>query len=103
MRKLPFMLRRDRCIATTIASNIGPLFQDCSLRNINGELAAGDLTLKSIGIFPPVRPFTWIAFLITTYGNEMQINTTYCGKALSEKDVAFVLQRVKNQLSKEST
>lgn len=95
---LPKLLRRDRSIATSILSNMGRMFPGSKWMNQDSKIASGGLTLDSIAIFPPVREFSWISALVSTYGGEMQFNCSYCEDAISKGDFVTIMESLKQNL-----
>lgn len=96
--KLDKLFRRDRCIATTILSNMGPLFTKSELVNDQSQLAAGELTLSELQIYPPVRPFTWLTSLVLTYGKKFVVNSSWCSRHMTSHDVDEILAQFKHNL-----
>ena len=95
---LPKLLRRDRSIATSILSNMGRMFPGSKWLDQDSRITSGGLTLDSIAIFPPVREFSWISALVSTYGGEMQFNCSYCEDAISKDDFMTIMESLKQNL-----
>lgn len=97
--RLNELLRNDRSVATTILSNMGKLFAGSPLKNSSGALEAAGLELKSIKVFPPVRPYTWLTTLVSSYAGTMDISVSYDATVLTESDVDSIMATFKASLS----
>ena len=96
--RLPQLLRRDRSIATTTLSNMGRIFKRSQLKAESGELQAGELTLKRFLPFPPVRRYTWMTTLVSTYANRLDVAASWCPEGLQAEDVDEILTEFKHNL-----
>jgi hypothetical protein len=67
------VLLADRCLATSVLSNLGDPTQDVDLPRRDGRLVVGDMVLKRIEAYPPVRPATHATFGITTHAGELTV------------------------------
>jgi NRPS condensation-like uncharacterized protein len=74
-RRLPGGLKRmlpeDRCVATTVLSNIGDLTRSIALPQRDGLLTAGNVVLERYDVLPPVRPLTSASFGVNTYAGRL--------------------------------
>jgi len=95
---LPKLLRRDRSIATSILSNMGRIYPDSKLKNSESKIESRGLTLDAISIFPPVREFSWMSALVSTYAGQMQLNCSFCEDAIGKEDVQSIMETMKQNL-----
>ena len=82
----PF-LSRDRCQATCVLSNLGPVLADI-----------GPDVIRAIEFFPPIRPLTSVAIGIVTYQGQMALSLRYDANALSPDQAAELLDRFVSKL-----
>lgn len=90
---VPFLLNRNRCLATVILSNVGDPSRRFLARfpRSGGKLRAGNLLLESISGVPPLRPLSRATVSIVTYGRELVVNIRCDPKSMSPADArAFV-------------
>ena len=74
---LPKILRRERCLATTVVSNLGKIFGDTPLRRRDGKLLAGELTIEAVDTAPPVRGGSGAASTFYTYAGQLSMSMNY--------------------------
>jgi hypothetical protein len=67
-------MRRKRCFATAVLSNVGRYFPDPAHKHRGERWQCGDLTLQWIGGVPPVRQLTSAAVIVIEYAGE----TSFC-------------------------
>ena len=97
-RRLHKMLRRDKSIATTILSNLGPILTRSPLTDEGKGLTSDGICLSRYHVYAPIRPHTWITFVVSTYRDQLQIHSTSCANFLSENDVEQILSRFKSNV-----
>ncbi|MBA4017499.1 MAG: hypothetical protein C0483_10035 [Pirellula sp.] len=91
---LPWLLRKRRCMATAVLTNMGDPTRRFAHRfpRQNGRCVIGNVVLESITGSPPIRPLTRVGFGIGTYAGRIVINAK-CDPALySDSDVQRILQ-----------
>jgi hypothetical protein len=71
------VLRRDRCVATCVVSNLGKIFIDTPLPRRDGKLVAGDLTVEAVDTAPPVRDGSGAALTFYTYAGQLSVSMNY--------------------------
>lgn len=72
---LPFLLRRDRCIATATLSNLGDPTRRFTARfpRCDGRIVCGNLVLEQVSGVPPLRHHTHVTLAIFAYRRRMTI------------------------------
>ncbi len=79
-RCIPRMLPTDRCLSTCVLSNLGePLAGEQALlsRLTRGSLPGAGLTLESLALLPPLRPYTAAAMGVVSHGDTTTITLHY--------------------------
>ena len=71
------VLRRDRCLATCVVSNLGRIFVDTPLPRRDGKLVAGELTVEAVDTAPPVRGGSGAALTFYTYAGQLSVSLNY--------------------------
>ena len=80
LRCLPRMLPTDRCLSTCVLSNLGePLADEHSLlsRTALWQRARAGLTLESLALLPPLRPYTAAALGVVSHRDTTTITLHY--------------------------
>ena len=72
-----------RCYSTAVLSNLGRPFVNSPLMGADGKVHAGNVTLERFELLPPVRPLTYAAFGVVTYGDETTISMNFDPRALT--------------------
>ncbi|MBI3468431.1 MAG: hypothetical protein HY000_35970 [Planctomycetes bacterium] len=67
-------IKEDRCMATTVLSNLGVRLDDLPLPYYKERILAGDVMLDRIEFTPPVRPLTHASLGVVTYAGELSIS-----------------------------
>lgn len=68
------MLPEDRCMATTVLSNVGDLTRSIALpKRDDGLMVAGNVVLERYDVLPPVRPLTSASFGVNTYAGRLSL------------------------------
>lgn len=86
-RNLPGGLKKhiwaNKCLVSSLLSNLGKLFENSPLRGACGRLVVGNVTLHSVEVLPPVRPHMQAAFVVGTYAGQLWATLRYDLRALS--------------------
>jgi hypothetical protein len=92
---LPWILRKPRCMATAILTNMGDPTRRFAHRfpRREGRCVVGDLVLDDITGSPPLRPLTRAGFGIGTYAGRIVINAK-CDPTLFADDDAREILRI---------
>ncbi len=80
-------LPADRCQATCVVSNLGPVFP-----------TIGTEVIRAIEFYPPIRPLTSAAFGVATHGGRIMLSLHYDASALSAEEGAELIDRVIDHL-----
>lgn len=65
------MLPGDRCLSTSVLSNVGDLTRCLALPVRDGRIVVGDTVLERYDVLPPVRPLTSASFGANSYNGRM--------------------------------
>jgi hypothetical protein len=102
VRRLPGGLSRmaakAQCAATTLLSNLGPLWADCPLPRQDGRIVLGGAVLESIDAVGPLRPYTYTAFSVFTYAGRFCTTLHYDPRAMSPAGAADLLEAYARRL-----
>jgi hypothetical protein len=74
---LEYMMRRDRCYATTSLSNMGRVLAQAPLPRHDDRLVAGGLLLVGVESAPPVRPFVATGLTCLYYCGRLTLVQNY--------------------------
>ena len=88
---LKSQLRSDRCLGTTVFSNLGIPFDRSPLMGSDGRLTAGEVTLESVEAAPPTRPLTHTTFVVHCYAGRLGVTLRYDPEVLREEDAESLL------------
>jgi hypothetical protein len=77
---LRHIARRDRCVVSSIFSNLGRPLARCPLPR---QLVAGDLILKQIDGTAPLRPYSCATFTAVEYARRLALTLHYDPRVLS--------------------
>ncbi len=77
----------DRCQATCVVSNLGPVFP-----------TIGTEVIRAIEFYPPIRPLTSAAFGVATHGGRLMLSLHYDAAALSAEEGAELIDLAIGQL-----
>lgn len=96
------LLPTDRCLATSVLSNLGDLENETVLPRREGRIAAGNMTLERVELLPPVRPMTHASFGAVSYAGRLTVSLTYDPHRFSRHDSRELLgcfvRRIQNSL-----
>lgn len=82
-RGLARLTRHDRCMATTVLTNIGVQFASSPIAGPDGRLVAGGAVLDGIEFLPPVWPLIPVSFGVVTYAQRLAISMAYDPQTVS--------------------
>lgn len=80
-------LPRDRCQATCVVSNLGPVFAGFA-----------PSLVRAVEFYPPIRPLTAAAFGVLTYNDCMTISLRYDPASVTADQAAELLERARHHL-----
>jgi hypothetical protein len=84
-------VRRERCLGTSVFSNLGVLFARSPLLDGHGRVVAGNMLLEGVSVVPPVRPLTHATFALTTYAQRLTLGMCYAGACLQRPQAEELL------------
>jgi NRPS condensation-like uncharacterized protein len=88
-RRLPGGLlaatRGQKCMVTTILTNLGPVLEDSRLPRDDDRIVAGNVVLQNADFLAPIRPLTQASFAVSTYAGRLGMNLQYDCRALSDE------------------
>jgi hypothetical protein len=90
--------RGDRCSTTCVLSNLGQPLSDARLPRQDGRLVAGSVTLESIELLPPLRPYTAAALTIQLYAERLAITMHYDLRSLTPTQAQDIFDRLLERL-----
>ncbi len=93
---LPFKM--SFCLGTAVLSNLGNVFADTGLDEVDGKLAADNMRLESVELAPPVRIQTNISLAVMTYSGVLTICLCYDVNVLTTADAREILEAYSNRL-----
>jgi len=70
---MPWVLKRRRCLATVVFSNMGKVLGRTPLPRRDRRLVVGDVVLEQITGVPPIRALTRASFVVSAYGGETSV------------------------------
>ena len=70
-------MRRPRCRATAVLSNIGSLCFGSILRGRDRRMVSGSVILESIEAVVPLHPLTHVAFVASHYGGKLSLTISH--------------------------
>ena len=86
-RRLPGGLKKhiwaNKCLVSSVLSNLGKLFENSPLRGTGGRLVAGNITLQSAEMLPPIRPYMQAAFAAGAYAGRLWVTLHFDSRAMS--------------------
>lgn len=71
------LLPADRCVATSVLSNLGDLADETVLPRRDGRIVAANMTLERVELLPPLRPMTQASFGAVSYAGRLTISLVY--------------------------
>jgi len=94
-RYLPGGLSRmtpgDRCLASSVLTNVGDALAHVSLPRQNGRIVAGNVVLETVEVVAPIRPFTNAVFAVLEYAGRLAIVTQYDSTLISKHEANELL------------
>lgn len=105
-RHLPGGLKKhiwaDKCLTSTFLSNLGVMYEHSPLQSSSGLLVAGDMTLESLELLPPLRPYIAAGFAVGTYADRLWIALHYDPRPSTQAEaqdlMAILLQRIRSSI-----
>ena len=101
-RHLPGGLKKhvwaNKCLVSSMLSNLGKLFEHSPLRGADGRLVAGEVTLQSVEVFPPVRPHMQAAFAVGTYAGLLWATLHHDARAISQTQAHALMNAFHQQV-----
>jgi len=82
-RGLRYIARRDRCVVSSIFSNLGRPLARCPLPRENGRLVVGDLVLERMDGTAPLRPYNCATFTVMEYARRLSMMLYYDPRVVS--------------------
>ncbi len=77
-------LKRQRCRATAVLSNLGKIWTGVPLpRTESQQIRLGDAVLQSVETIPPIRPQTVVACSVTTYAGRLNFACHWDARVLT--------------------
>lgn len=91
---LPHVVRdKNRCMATTVLSNLGHIFGDKNLpRDATGQMVCGEATLESVEFLPPIRGWTAAGIGINTYAGTLTFSLHYDTSRMTQGEAKAFLE-----------
>jgi hypothetical protein len=86
------LLPTDRCLATTVLSNMGDSTRDMALLRRDGRIIAGNMTLEAIEIVPPIRPLTHATFCVLFYAGQLTAAVQYDARRFTREEGSALLR-----------
>lgn len=80
------LLPADRCLATSVLSNLGDLENQTSLPRREGRIVAANVIVERIELLPPLRPMTRASFGAVSYAGRLTVSLTYDHHHFTEQD-----------------
>lgn len=98
-----WLLRRPRCLATAVLTNMGDPTRRFAHRfpRTEGRCVVGNVVLESITGSPPLRPLTRVGFGIGTYAGRIVINAKCDASLFSDADTGRILEMFAQRLLKQ--
>lgn len=89
------VMRRLPCLATAVLTNLGDVTarQRKGRQSAGGRSSSGDLRLKSIHGWPPIRQGTQIGVGLCRYDQQLSIAAVFDGAALATSDIDLIFNR----------
>ena len=99
---LHYLLRRDRCIASVILSNIGEPSRrfTAKLPRKKGKVVCGNLVLEHISGVPPLRSRSHATWAVFTYAREMTISLRCDPFRFTKADTEALLENYWQRLAR---
>lgn len=105
-RRLPGGLKKhmwaNKCLASSVLSNLGKMFENSSLKNATNRLVAGGATLESVEMLPPIRPHMPAGFMVGTYADRLWITLHFDPRPLKKTQaqdlMAIFLRHIRSSI-----
>ena len=96
--KLKGQCEPSRCRASAVLSNLGILFDQHPLRDLQGGIKLDNLTLEGIDFVPPIRPHTHLSLGVFTYAGQLHLTYHYDDRILNRRHVKQLMDDVMTEL-----
>jgi len=83
--------RAPQCSMSCIFTNLGKIFAHSPLPRQTGRLIAGNVTLESIDVVAPNRPYTCVSFAASIYANRLAVTLHYDPRPLTDVQAGELL------------
>jgi hypothetical protein len=97
------VLPTDRCLATSVLSNLGHLAGGTRLPRRDGQIVAANVTLQRVELLPPLRPMTHASFGAVSYAGRLNLSLSYDPRYITPQDGRQLLrgftQRIQTSLN----
>ena len=101
-RRLPGGLKKhlwaDKCLATSVLTNLGTVFLRSPLKNSSGHLVAGGMTLETIDTLPPLRPYMAAGFAVGIYAGRLWITLHHDPRHLKQAEAQKLMEILLRQI-----
>jgi len=84
-------VRRKRCWATMLLTNMGPALPNCLLPRDAGRLVVGGLTLQNVDVLPLVRRHQPVSFAVSTYAGELTLGMHFDPRTIPADEAGALL------------
>lgn len=84
-------LRRNRCFASVLFTNLGPALAGCCLPRKQGRFVVGNLTLEDVEVVPLLRSTQLANFAVTTYAGKFVLGMRFDSRLLDAASADEVL------------
>jgi hypothetical protein len=91
--------RGERCLVSTIFSNVGQAFPRIKLPRQDGHLVAGNLVLEQFEGYTPIRPYMSASFLVGLYAEQLYATMHFDPAVIDDVTGKKVLYAFVNQIS----
>ena len=85
------VIRRGKCMASCVFSNLGIILSRTPLPRRDGKLAIGEMVLEKVDFIAPLRPLTAAAFCVYTYAGGLTINLHFDPRSISKQQANQLL------------
>jgi NRPS condensation-like uncharacterized protein len=105
-RRLPGGLKKhlwaNKCLTSSVLTNLGTVFLRSPLRDSSGRLVAGGVTLESLDTLPPLRPHMAAGFAVGIYAGQMWITLHFDPRPLTQSQardlMGIFLRRIRSSI-----
>ena len=102
LRRIPrvrnLVIRRSRCLASCVFSNLGVVLNRTPLPRQDGKICIGDVRLEGVEFFAPLRPLTHVTICIVTYAERLSVDLQFDSRAISRRQAEQLLACIVEQI-----